>query len=154
FWGATVAESGGLKTPPYLLTVGPLKDIQANLNDEHAKLLAKYEQDLETWQDEDKSRRGKRPQKPPEAPTYTTGAVTIEAMADVLRATPRGTLLARDELDAWFGSLVRYKGKAGGSDRPNWLELHHGGHLDIRRKTGSQRVIHVRRALASIFGTI
>jgi hypothetical protein len=62
----------------------------------------------------------------PESPVLervVTGDVTIEKLAALLEDNPKGLLVSRDELGGWLASFTRYKGGAGGSDLPNWLEL-------------------------------
>ena len=80
--------------------------------------------------------------------------MTVEKLAQVLEDNPRGTLLLRDELAAWFGSFTRYKGKQGGSDVPNWLEMHRAGCLIVDRKTGDRPSIFVPRAATCVTGGI
>ena len=80
---------------------------------------------------------------------------TVEALAPLLQANPRGLLLARDELAGWVGSFDRYSG--GGrskSDAANWLSMHNGESITVDRKTGPSRVIHVPRASVSVCGGI
>jgi hypothetical protein len=85
---------------------------------------------------------------------YLTGDATIEAAGELLRDNPRGLLLARDELDGWFQSFTRHKGKGGGNDRPNWLELFRAGTLRLNRITRPRGALSVRRACLSVCGTI
>src|SRR5262249_16064522 len=82
-----------------------------------------------------------------------TSDTTIEQLGELLADAPRGLLLARDELDAWFGSFTRYRGK-GSTDRPQWLELHKAGTLIIDRMTRERKRLAVRRAAVSVCGTI
>ena len=48
---------------------------------------------------------------------------TIEAIADRLQESPRGLLLARDELSGWINGFGQYKGGKGG-DASHWLTMH------------------------------
>jgi hypothetical protein len=82
------------------------------------------------------------------------GDTTIEKLGEILEDNPRGTLVARDELAGWIGSFTRYKGKAGGSDVQNWLEVHRAGTVLIDRKTGERRTLFIKRAAASVTGGI
>src|SRR5262249_48566712 len=54
----------------------------------------------------------------------------------------------------WIGSFTRYKGKAGGSDLPNWLEAHRAGTWIIDRKTGERRSLFIQHAAVSVCGGI
>jgi hypothetical protein len=80
--------------------------------------------------------------------------VTIERLAEMLEDSPRGLLVGRDELSAWLGSFARYKGKQGGSDLPNWLEVFRAGTIVYDRKTGERRTIIVPNAAVSVTGGI
>ncbi len=79
--------------------------------------------------------------------------VTIERMAEILAANPRGVLLARDELAAWIGSFTRYRGQ-GGSDCPHWLEIHRAGSIVVDRKGDERRTTYVPQAAVSVIGGI
>jgi len=60
---------------------------------------------------------------------------TIERLAALLVARPRGMMLIRDELAGFFANMTRYRP---GSDRPFWLEAWDGGrHVvePVRRST-------------------
>jgi hypothetical protein len=60
--------------------------------------------------------------------------------------------VSTDELSTWLNSFSRYKGKAGGSDLPQWLSMHRGGSIIVDRKTGPS--YFVARGVVSITGTI
>ncbi|HYT93425.1 MAG TPA: DUF3987 domain-containing protein [Gemmataceae bacterium] len=153
-WGMTVAESGDHKTPGYEAATKPLSDLQMELFDQEKQQMEDYRKQLEEWQAVEKDQRGEKPEKPDPARVYLTNDATIEALGELLRDNPQGVLLARDEMDAWFQSLTRYKGKGGGTDRPHWLELHKAGTLILHRLTREQKRLSVRRAAVSLTGTI
>ncbi len=69
----------------------------------------------------------------PERPATFTSDATIEAIADTLRANPRGVLFTTDELDSWLGSHDLYSGGAGSRDRGEWLRLFEGGPHQVDR---------------------
>ena len=80
---------------------------------------------------------------------------TVEALAPILLANPRGVLLARDELAGWFGSFDRYVGKGKpGTDLANWLEMFNGRSIIVDRKTGDPRTIYVPHAAVCVTGGI
>src|SRR5262249_16233783 len=94
---------------------------------------------------------------PPEEPSLQrviTSDVTIEKLAEILEDNTRGLLAARDELAGWIGSFTRYKGKAGGTDLPNWLEMFRAGAISGDRKAGDRRTLFVQRAAVSVTGGI
>jgi hypothetical protein len=161
-WSLTVAESGGHKTPAYHAATQPLLDLQLDLFDQYQERLAGHKQDVQNYKDTLRSLRNQKlplpkglieppaPEKPPE---YITTDTTIEKLGALLGNNPHGLLMARDELDAWFQSFTRFRGK-GGTDRPQWLELHKAGTLIIDRLTREQQRLAVRRAAVSVTGTI
>jgi DNA polymerase-1 len=153
-WAMSVAESGGHKSPAYHAAIDPLMELQLDLFDAHEEETKEYERALEEWKATPKEQRGDRPEKPAEPLTFTTSDTTIEALGELLRGNPRGLLVARDELDAWFQGFIRYQGKNGGTNRAHWLELHKAGTLRLDRLTREQGRLSVRRAAVSVTGTI
>lgn len=143
-WAITVAPSGERKSPGWGMAIGPLMELQADLDDAHKA-------ELKEWKKKDKDERG---DEPPGPLSFVTSDATIEAVGEMLRDNPRGVLLSRDELDAWFQSMTKYKGGGGGTDRANWLELHRAGLLKVNRITRERGSLLVRRAMASVCGTI
>lgn len=89
----------------------------------------------------------------PARPRLVTSDTTIEAVADILVATPRGLLLHRDELAAFIGAFDRYGSGKGGSDRPAWLESWNAKPKTIDRKSRPDPVF-VPKFGVSIIGTI
>lgn len=160
-WAAIVGESGTTKTPPFKLVVKPIRDLQGKALQAHADemrqyetALAHYEKDLAQW----KRAKGDSdpPDKPeqPQAVRYIVSDTTVEALAPILLANPRGLLLARDELAGWLGSFDRYAGGSGGADAAHWLSMHNGEILIVDRKTGPTKTICVPHAYVSVCGGI
>ena len=161
-WAATVGESGTAKTPAFKLAIRPVHDRQGKALKRHAEALAEYEmadahyeKDMATW------RRGKGtgidpPTKPdrPEAERFAVSDTTVEAIAPLLLANPRGLLLARDELAGWMGSFDRYASGKTGADAAHWLSMHNGESIVVDRKTGRTRTIYVPLASVSVTGGI
>ena len=157
-WTAVVAKSGTLKSPALDEALRPLRKVQERSFRDYADALTEFEtQQLRYERDTAKWKRGNDigdpPAKPdrPKATRWLVSEPTIEALGAILADNPRGVLLGRDELGAWFGSFNQYK--SGGGDAAAWLELHRAGPLTIDRKTGT-RITHVPRAAVSICGTI
>jgi hypothetical protein len=140
-WSAIVGDSGTLKSPAYIRAVAHLLRRQKECFDTCKKVTAKWKAD------------GAEGDKPLPQRVICSD-ITIEKIAQVLEDNPRGILVARDELAAWFGSFTRYKGKSGGTDLPNWLELFRAGTLVIDRKTGDRTTVYVQRAAVSVAGSI
>jgi DNA polymerase I-like protein with 3'-5' exonuclease and polymerase domains len=153
-WGLTVAPSGGHKSPAFHAATSPLMELQLDLFDAYRDRLEEYAEALKEWKDKDRDERGEAPEKPVEPLSFITSDTTIEALGELLRDNPRGLLVARDELDGWFQSFSRYKGKGGGSDRAQWLELHRAGTLRIDRITREKGRLLIRRACVPVCGTI
>src|SRR5262249_32803146 len=74
------------------------------------------------------------------APRLYATDPTIESLARLLEARPRGMTLIRDELSGLFANMTRY---SGGSDRPFWLEAWNGGRHVIERVSRSITVDHL-----------
>ena len=142
-WVAIVGESGTTKTPAFKLVVRPIRKLQGEALQAHAEEmrefdtdLAHYEKDLARWKREKSDID--LPDKPeqPQAVRYIVSDATVEAMAPLLLANPRGLLLARDELAGWLGSFDRYAGGKGGGDSAHWLSAHNGESVIARRRRG------------------
>ena len=143
FWTLTVGESGDKKSPGWRAASSPLSRLQMDAHEAWQESIARWRSEGEHDGDE-----------PDAPPVRVTTDATIEALGELLRNNPRGVLLSRDELDGWFGGMTRYKGKAGGTDRPHWLELFQAGTLSIDRLTRDRGPLRIRRALAAVTGTI
>ncbi|OWK39413.1 DUF3987 domain-containing protein [Fimbriiglobus ruber] len=151
-WAAVVGESGSLKSPAFALVTDFLKDRQGHLIRRYQTDVAQYLADLAAYNgsgDED----AEKPAKPTLRRLFCADT-TIEQLAGILQENPRGVLVARDELAGWLGSFARYKGKGGGTDLPNWLELHRAGTVVVDRKTGDVKLVYVPYAAASVCGGI
>lgn len=158
-WTAAIGDSGTLKSPAHAKAIGPVFRIQHDLMEEHKQALADYDRLCDEYEQEKKAaeEKGEEPPKEPEKPQLARvvcSDTTIEKLAELLADNPRGLLVTRDELAGWLGSFSRYKGKAGGTDLPNWLELFRAGTMIVDRKTGERRTIFVPHAAASVTGTI
>jgi hypothetical protein len=162
-WSAIVGESGTAKTPAFRLAMRPVRERQrkaleryAEAAQQHEAELANYEKALAAWK-QNRSAAGDPPTKPnpPQAERFVVSDTTIEALAPILLANPRGVLLARDELAGWFGSFDRYAGKGkAGADAANWLSMHNAESIIVDRKTGVPRTIHVPQAAVCVVGGI
>jgi hypothetical protein len=93
-----------------------------------------YEEELANWQTEKPKYRGLKPELPPTL-TCVMDDLTMEVLADVLIANPRGVLIRKDELAHFLGSFDQYKSHAKGSDVSRWLSLHTGVFIAVDRRT-------------------
>lgn len=157
-WCVVVSPSGAMKSQGRKLVLAPIlrrqKQELARHNEAllaHGPLQAAYEKDLGHW------KKAKSSEPPPEAPErpelveLLISDTTVEAVAKALRANPRGLLLDRDELAAWFGSFDQYK--SGGGDAQNWMNVHGAGFIKVNR-SGAAAPLFVDRACVSVSGTI
>jgi hypothetical protein len=144
-WGAIVGESGTAKSPAFKLVMRPVRERQRKALERHAEAMKQYEADLALWEKDmaawkrEKDKTNDTPEKPdlPQAERFIVSDTTVEALAPILLANPRGLLLARDELAGWIGSFDRYssKGKAG-ADSANGLSMFNAESIIVDRKTG------------------
>ena len=161
-WSVVVGDSGTAKTPPFKLALRPIEERQKRLLQHHDELnqrygteLAQYDKAMSEWK-RDKDTNHSPPVMPdaPQPERCLVKDTTVEALAPILLANPRGLLLARDELAGWFGSFDRYAGGSGGSDAAHWLSMHNGESIIVDRKTGVPRTIMVPYATVCICGGI
>src|SRR5581483_10712140 len=119
-WAVTIGESGSLKSPALHRAVAPQLSYQREREDDYRAQQDWYEKQLGDH------KSGPKPTKPVSQRVLVSD-ITVEKLVEVLKDNPGGVLLWRDELSAWLGSFSRYKGKAGGSDLPYWLEANRAG---------------------------
>lgn len=162
-WGAIVGESGTAKTPAFKLIMRPVRERQRKALERHAEATERFETDLARWDKNmaawkrDKNANDDPPRKPdpPEPERFIVSDTTVEALAPILLANPRGLLLARDELAGWMGSFDRYTGKGrAGADSANWLSMFNAESIIVDRKTGIPRTIYVPQAAVCVSGGI
>lgn len=161
-WTATVGDSGSKKSVGSAMALAPIEATEGRNErhyqrerQEHERELAVWERDVADWKKS--KQRGAPPEKPmsPNARRVLVDNTTIEALAPLLKANPRGLLLAKDELKGWFGSFDRYASVgASGADESHWLSMYNARPMVIDRKTGKHPTIHVPRAAVSITGNI
>lgn len=162
-WSAIVGESGTMKTPAYKLVMRPILERQRKAMAQHAEAMKQYDAELARWEKDfaawkrDKKTADEPPVKPnePACERFVVTDTTVEALAPILLANPRGLLLARDELSGWIGSFDRYAGKkTTGADSANWLSMFNAESMIVDRKTGIPRTIHVPQAAVCVTGGI
>lgn len=159
-WCVVVSPSGAMKSQGRKLVLAPVirrqKQELAVFNEAmlaFGPLQAIHERDLAAW------KRSKSEEPPPEAPErpelreLLISDTTVEAVAKALRANPRGLLLDRDELAAWFGSFDAYRSGKGG-DAQAWMNMHGAGYLKVNRASATGPPLFVERAAVSVYGTI
>jgi len=159
-WLLLIADSGTQKSPAIDAGIGFLTKRQQQALRQYGVEMAEYwvayalyEKAQGAWKKKSGDDEPPTPPAKPVANRFFTSDTTVEAIAVLLEAQPRGLLLYRDELSGWFGSFNQYKGGRGG-DEAHWLEMHRGASMTIDRKGNGSKVIFVPRAAVSITGGI
>lgn len=161
-WTAIVGQSGALKTPSINAVLKPLHTHQladlARFQDEmkeYESAKQVFDLDLKAW----KSAGNHRDEKPPDEPRKPTlrrtvaSDATTEAVARLLRANPKGILLAVDELAGWLDGFNAYRsGK--GPDVARWLEMWSAKTLIVDRVKDEGFPLVVENSAVSICGGI
>lgn len=164
-WAIVVAPSGSGKSPALELVTRPAERRDADALREHREAMKQHaaatflhERAMKSW--ERGAAKGNLADTPPAAPEppacerFVTNDATFEGLASMLAASPRGLLLACDELAAWFGAFTRYSGGTGrpASEAARWLPMHRAGSLKVDRKTSPP--LRIERASLNIAGLI
>ncbi|MDX1965347.1 MAG: DUF3987 domain-containing protein [Pirellulales bacterium] len=159
-WAVVVAESGSQKSPGWKLATAPLSAIERRLAIEnqqaeraHEEQQMLYARNLRAFHAGKLSSPGEQPSEP--APRRLVVAdCTIEALAPILAANPRGLLLSRDELNGWLCGFDKYSNSRGGADASAWLSIYSNADFTVDRKSGKPRTLYVQNPVVSICGTI
>jgi hypothetical protein len=151
-WGGIIADPATLKTPAFNSALRPTRQFQREFREQHQADIEEYKLKLraaqyvkQQWKEDCKkaAKAGKEmpempaaaePPNPPKLRRLLTSDTTQEALVDLIEQNPRGLLLFRDELSAWFASFNQYRP---GSDRQFYLECHSGGSHAKDRRVGS-----------------
>ena len=147
-WAAVVGFSGTSKTPGIDATKRALAAIERNREPMIAELERKHNSRVETaktiqkkWKKEveEAVEKGDTPPTMPAAaidpgpfivPRLYVSNATIERLAVLLQARPRGALMLCDELASLFLNMSRY---SGGQDNEFWLECWNGNPYRVER---------------------
>lgn len=159
-WSCVVAHSGAAKSPPYRLAKSLIdKRHERSLRENadaakgHESALLMFERAVADWK---KSKTGGAPPEKPDAPAgirYAVENSTLEALAPILAANPRGVFDGWDELAGWLGSFDKYSAN-GGNDMARWLSVYNSEPFTIDRKTGVPKTLFIKRPSVSITGSI
>ena len=136
-WSAIIARSGARKSPALEAGCAGVMEYERELSQQNRQAREQYEEELAEWQSAKPKNRGLKPEPSPTL-TCVMDDLTMEVLADVLFANPRGVLTRKDELAHLFGSFDQYKNHAKGSDVSRWLSLHTGVFLAVDRITESR----------------
>lgn len=158
-WSAIVGESGSGKSPALRMVLQPFLDRQHNAYRIHAEEMRNYKTDLAVHEKEmaswNRNSSGGEPPAPPEEPSaerFIVNDITVEALAPILSANPRGLLLELDELSGWIGSFDKYS--SGKSDESRWLSIFSAKSFSVDRKSSDPKTITVPNPSVSVTGGI
>jgi hypothetical protein len=124
-WATLVGLPSVRKTPALDLVLAPARA---------AARQARAEADR--FRDEHSEEDGWVEQDPPKLIVTDS---TIEALFGIMERTPRGLVMASDELDGWVKGMNQYKG--GGADRQHWLSIWSRQPIEVDRKTTKSHYI-------------
>lgn len=124
-WVALIGNPSAKKSPVITTATRALRSIDDELVRNYIAEKRKYDA---------LDKAGKAEANPPRQVRTRIEDVTVEAAQEVLKDTPQGVLLIRDELSGWFGSMERYgTGKGASADRSFWLQAFNGGGYSVNR---------------------
>ena len=86
----------------------------------------------------------------PQRPRIMIADATMEATADIAAANPKGLILIRDELGAWWRGFNRY---GGDGERQFWLQAYGGRQHTVDRKKLGRPVVIPRLSVSALGGT-
>ncbi|HKU96765.1 MAG TPA: DUF3987 domain-containing protein [Vineibacter sp.] len=160
-WTALVGPPSSGKTPAMNAALRLMRALDTALAAAHTTALRQYKADFAAAQYRWPAavlaaRRGDRT--PPEKPVYDAprrrqllaSDARIEAMADVLRGTPGGTLLARDTGGDWLDDFTP-RAKDEGT-HAFWQSAWSGTDWALRHK--GEAVVHIANPAVSVLGTL
>lgn len=166
-WVAAIGKPSTGKSPAFGAVRRLLATIEAELSAgdeerirEHAQKIGTAKAVADKWESEVKEavkKGGSAPPRPLDAevpePFIPSQRVitdaTIEAVADVVRGNPKGCVLFRDELSAFFANMARYNG---GNDQAQWLEAWPAAALTVNRK--NKQPLRLSRFAVSVCGGV
>ena len=97
--------------------------------------------------------QGRRTRAENHKPVYV-GDVTVERLARLLEADPRGLTMVWDEMAGWLTSFNQYKAKGSGNDRAHYLSIWDGRPLKVDRAGPDKPPLFVPRPRLSVVGGI
>lgn len=151
-WTVLVARSGFRKSPVLRLLLEPLHDLERRAARAYRARMRKWAEELAAWKRQKPAARGEEPERPAPRERFVVGDTTVEKLGLTLDENPRGVLVERDELRAWFGSFDAYKASGRGGDEAQWLSMYDAGPLVIDRI--SRESLYVPHAAVSIAGAV
>ncbi len=144
-WVMLSGEASLKKTPEMNAATRPLENYQRELQKAYLQKVAEYKKA--------KKKDGDELEEPERPPQHIVNDTTIEALGEVLARSGRGTLVKRDEISGWLGSMEQYTSKGGANAvRGFWLTAFDGGYHTVLRI--SRDDLHIDNLSVSIIGGI
>ncbi len=115
--GAVVADSGKAKTPTWKTFTNVVVEKEADWNNEYKERIAKFTEELESWEALDKANKELEkksgvaqntppgPEEPAPSRCLLLNDATPEKMHDVMKNNPCGLFYLRDELSSWVSEF-------------------------------------------------
>lgn len=163
FYLAMVSDPGDAKSPAIKLVCKPLYERQAELSrgwEERNDRLEDKRLDYERRKRDVINGKttieaiGSKPRREPYPHLYTTN-ITTEALAVMLKDSPKGFALIHDEITGWVSSMNQYKNGGKGSDRQFWLTVWSGERSKIDRSSMlEQGSLSIEHPFVTVFGGI
>ena len=123
-WGIMIGDPGANKSAPMECVVAPMHDPLPMPSSEAAMVTP--------------------------APPTVFQDLTLESVVNELPKSPRGGLVAQDEIRAWLGTFNKYRD---GADEQAWISFWNAKDYILHRKTNDEH-LHIRAAAVSVLGTI
>jgi hypothetical protein len=141
-WVLLVGPPSAKKTPMMKAAMGPIMEYETRSRDIYDEEVAEH-----------RSSEGAPADAPKPPPRYIVSDTTVEKLGEIIARSDRGTLVWRDEIAGWIGSMEKYSGgKASMADRAFWLQAFDGGPYMIDRVQRGE--IRVGNLSVSLLGGI
>jgi putative DNA primase/helicase len=153
-----IGDPAAKKSPGAKVATKPAKRLQVELRNVYQAKREDYERDMLEYEKDKRELRkaGAADPRPPKEPVMERTAVddtTVEALTRVLKESPRGVLVAKDELAGWIRGMDQYKAGGKGSDRQFWLSAWNSDPITVDRK-GAPEALMVSEPFVGISGGI
>jgi hypothetical protein len=157
-FAAIIGSPGSKKSPAISVATKPVGDLQLELRNRYREKREDYERQMREHDKDVRECRkdGVSAPRQPEAPAMESVVVddtTVEAVGRILKESPRGILVEKDELSGWLKGMDQYKASGKGSDRSFWLSAWISKNIRVDRKSQPEPVV-IPDPFISIIGGI
>jgi hypothetical protein len=157
-FATVIGDPAAKKSPAAKVATKPAKQLQVELRNVYQAKREDYEREMLEHEKNKRELRkvGAADPRPPKEPVMERTVVddtTVEALSRVLKQSPRGVLVAKDELAGWIRGMDQYKAGGKGSDRQFWLSAWSSDPITVDRK-GEPEALMVSEPFVGISGGI